>query len=111
MAIMAAGIVAGGSLLAGGLSAWLAHSAQGDALKESRRAEGLRIKFANEENSRQESQFSRTASQNKEVIGLNKRKESFDQMQGILDNINGMHRENQSQFQKVTDSFAGRGRK
>ena len=94
MAILAAGIIGGASLLGTGIMAYMSSSAASDQQKENRRTEALRIKFSGEESAREESRFQRTLKFDKESFGETKRQNKFANIQSILDGFNNMQRNN-----------------
>lgn len=108
-AIIGAGVITGAANLgAAGIGAWMSVSAQRDAMREHRRAEALRIKFAGEETEREVASDMRRHGLESRQVKLNERTQNFNEVQAILDNITSMHNSNSERFAKVRDSFGSR---
>jgi hypothetical protein len=90
----AALIVGGASLIGSGVSLWANSSAQSAALKEHRRAERLRVKFAKEESEREERRFSRTHA-------LQKQGQNFNMIQSILNGTKSMFESNRANTHQI----------
>lgn len=107
-AAVGAGIASGTTLLSGGLQWYLAESAQRDALRESRRAEKLRIAFAEKENKRLQGNFSREMGLQEKRFDFDKNQQRFQNTAEILNRISEMHNSNLDNLYKIKDSFGSR---
>ena len=94
--LLAAGIIGGSSLLSAGMQAWFNSSAQDAALRESRRSEKLRIKFAKEETEREEKRFNRT-------FGFQQAGQNFNMNQQINQNLMTMFESNREASMRISN--------
>lgn len=92
--IAAAGITAGATLLGAGIQLWANEAASKEALRENRRAEGLRIKFAGEETEREERRFEKK-------FKLNQSAQNFNMMDTMLKNTQSMFQSNRENTQMM----------
>lgn len=94
--VTAGAITAGATLLGAGIQVWANSAAQQEALRENRRAEKLRIKFAKEETEREERRFQKE-------YDLKKDGQNFNMMDSIIKNTQSMFMNNRAYSQQIAN--------
>ena len=104
-----AGAIVGTAVIGGGIQMWQAEIGRDRQRAETRRAEALNIKFANEENEREESFFKRGMAFKEKGFKATQKQQRFQNTQAILDNINNLSQNDFVKSQQLAQSNRNRG--